>query len=55
MCAITGRCRGRDARLGFFFEGDIGPCVALGIGVGAGLSSLFLRKRQFLSVILPDL
>ena len=32
----------------------IGTGVALGIRVGAGLSSHFLRKRHFLSVILPD-
>ena len=36
------------------FDGIVGPSVALGIGVGAGLSSHFLRKWRFLSVILPD-
>ena len=33
--------------------GVIGSDVALGIGVGVGLSSHFLRKRQFLSVNFP--
>ena len=35
-------------------DGIVGPSVALGIGVGAGLSLHFLRKRRFLSVILPE-
>ena len=30
-------------------DGIVGPTVALGIGVGAGLSLHFLRKRRFLS------
>ena len=34
--------------------GVIGPSAALGTGVGVGLSLHFLRKQQFLSVILPD-
>ena len=32
----------------------IGTGVALGNGVGTTLTSHFLRKRRFLSVILPD-
>ena len=35
-------------------DGIVGPSVALGIGVGVGLSLHFLRKRRFLSVILPE-
>ena len=35
-------------------DGIVGPSVALGIGVGAGLSLHFLRKWRFLSVILPE-
>ena len=35
-------------------DGIVGPGVALGIGVSAGLSLHFLRKRRFLSVILPE-
>ena len=35
-------------------DGIVGPTVALGIGVGEGLSLHFLRKRRFLSVILPE-
>ena len=36
-------------------DGIVGPSVALGIGVGVGLSLHFLRKRWFLSVILPEI
>ena len=39
---------------GVLLEGVVGLGVALGIGVGAGLSSHFLRKWLFLSVILSD-
>ena len=35
-------------------DGIVGPSVALGIGVGVGLRLHFLRKRRFLSVILPE-
>ena len=46
----SGRCRNV-----VLLDGIVGPSFALGIGVGAGLSSHFLRKRRFLSVILSDL
>ena len=43
---------GREGCNSALFEGVTGPGVAFGIRVGADLSSHFLRKQQFLSVII---
>ena len=46
--------RGSGCRSGVLIEGVMAADVALGIGFGAVLNSHFLRKRWFLSVILPS-
>ena len=51
---LQGDVGGYGCKSEVLLDGVIGPGVELDIGVGAGLSLHFLRKRQFLSVILPD-
>ena len=45
---------GKGCKSGALLERVISPGVALGIGLGVDLNLHFLRKRWFLSVILPD-
>ena len=47
-------CWGLECKSGALLVEVIGTGVALGIGVDAALISHFLRKLQFLSVILSD-
>ena len=54
LCVITGRCWGIGVQEWSIAWESFGPGVALGIGVDVGVSLHFLRKRRFLSVILPD-